>query len=83
VSDDIKRGRLVRLSLDAWDDTQYRFHPVHRSDTPLGPAASWLMERLAIDAWDDAQYSFHTVHRSDTPLGPAASWLMERLAMAR
>jgi len=49
VSDDIKRGRLVRLSLDAWDDTQYRFHTVHRSDTPLGPAASWLMERLAME----------------------------------
>ena len=49
VSDDIKRGRLVRLSLDAWDDTQYRFHTVHRSDTPLGPAAFWLMERLAME----------------------------------
>src|SRR6185369_16000704 len=49
VNEDIKRGRLVRLSLDAWDDTQYRFHTVHRSDTPLGPAASWLMERLAME----------------------------------
>jgi DNA-binding transcriptional LysR family regulator len=48
VSDDIKRGRLVRLSIDAWDDTLYQFHTVHRSDTPLGPAASWLMERLAM-----------------------------------
>jgi DNA-binding transcriptional LysR family regulator len=49
VSDDIKRGRLVRLSIDTWDDVQYRFHTVHRNDTPLGPAASWLMERLAMD----------------------------------
>ena len=49
VSDDIKRGRLVRLAIDAWDDVQYRFHTVHRSDTPPGPAASWLMERLAMD----------------------------------
>ncbi len=48
VSDDIKRGRLVRLPIDAWDDAVYRFHTVHRSDTPLGPAASWLMERLAM-----------------------------------
>jgi len=48
VSDDIKRGRLVRLAIDAWDDAQYRFHTVHRSDTPLGPAAGWLMERLAM-----------------------------------
>ena len=43
VSDDLKRGRLVRLPIDIWDDVQYRFHTVHRSDTPLGPAASWLM----------------------------------------
>jgi DNA-binding transcriptional LysR family regulator len=48
VSDDIKRGRLVRLSIDAWDDALYQFHTVHRSDTPLGPAASWLMEQLAM-----------------------------------
>ncbi|MBN9554739.1 MAG: LysR family transcriptional regulator, partial [Alphaproteobacteria bacterium] len=49
VSDDIKRGRLVRLAIDTWDDAQYRFHTVHRGDTPLGPAAGWLMERLAMD----------------------------------
>ena len=49
VSDDIRRGRLVRLPIDAWDDAQYHFHSVHRSDTPLGPAASWLMERLAME----------------------------------
>jgi DNA-binding transcriptional LysR family regulator len=49
VSDDIKRGRLVRLAIDTWDDAQYRFHTVHRSDTPLGPAAAWLMQRLASD----------------------------------
>jgi DNA-binding transcriptional LysR family regulator len=49
VSEDIKRGRLVRLAIDAWDNLQYRFHTVHRRDTPPGPAASWLMERLAMD----------------------------------
>ena len=49
VSDDIKRGRLVRLPIDTWDNMQYRFHTVHRADTPPGPAASWLMERLAMD----------------------------------
>jgi len=49
VADDIKRGRLVRLAIDTWDDVQYRFHTVHRSDMPPGPAASWLMERLAME----------------------------------
>ncbi len=37
VSDDIKRGRLVRLAIDTWDNVQYRFHTVHRGDTPPGP----------------------------------------------
>ena len=49
VSDDIKRGRLVRLAIDAWDHAQYRFHTIYRRDAPPGPAASWLMERLAMD----------------------------------
>ena len=49
VSDDLKRGRLVRLAIDAWDNTQYRFHTIHRRDRPPGPSASWLMERLAMD----------------------------------
>lgn len=49
VSDDIKRGRLVRLGIDAWDHAQYRFHSIHRRDHPPGPASSWLMERLAMD----------------------------------
>jgi DNA-binding transcriptional LysR family regulator len=49
VSDDIKRGRLVRLAIDAWDNAQYRFHTTYRRDTPPGPAASWLMERLAME----------------------------------
>ena len=49
VSEDLKRGRLVRLAIDAWDNLQYRFHTVHRRDTPPGPAAAWLMERLAME----------------------------------
>jgi DNA-binding transcriptional LysR family regulator len=47
VADDIRNGRLVRLGMDAWDEVLYRFHTVHRSDTPPGPAARWLMQRLA------------------------------------
>ena len=47
VEEDIKRGRLVELKIETAGDLVYRFHTVHRSDTPPGPAASWLMERLA------------------------------------
>ena len=48
VNDDLKRGRLVELQIETPSEMVYRFHTVYRSDTPPGPAASWLMERLAI-----------------------------------
>jgi DNA-binding transcriptional LysR family regulator len=48
VNDDLKRGRLVELQIEAPGDLVYRFHTVYRRDTPPGPAASWLMERLAL-----------------------------------
>ncbi len=47
VEEDIKRGRLVALNLETPGGLLYPFHSVYRSDTPPGPAASWLMERLA------------------------------------
>jgi DNA-binding transcriptional LysR family regulator len=50
VNDDMKRGRLVELQIERPGDLVYSFHTVHRSDTPPGPAASWLMERLALTA---------------------------------
>lgn len=48
VDEDIKRGRLVALNIETPGDLIYRFHTVHRSDAPPGPAASWLMARLAV-----------------------------------
>jgi DNA-binding transcriptional LysR family regulator len=47
VSDDIKRGRLVRLDVERESDLIYRFHSLYRTDTPPGPSAAWLMERLS------------------------------------
>jgi DNA-binding transcriptional LysR family regulator len=47
VNDDLKRGRLVELRIETPNELVYPFNTVHRSDTPPGPAASWLMERLA------------------------------------
>jgi DNA-binding transcriptional LysR family regulator len=47
VNDDLKRGRLVELKIETQAEGFYPFHTVYRSDTPPGPAASWLMERLA------------------------------------
>ena len=48
VNDDLKRGRLVTLKIEAPGEPSYPFHTVYRSDTPPGPGASWLMERLAL-----------------------------------
>jgi DNA-binding transcriptional LysR family regulator len=48
VNDDLKRGRLVELKIETQTEGFYPFHTVYRSDTPPGPAASWLMERLAM-----------------------------------
>jgi DNA-binding transcriptional LysR family regulator len=48
VNDDLKRGRLVELKIETYTESLYPFHTVYRSDTPPGPAASWLMERLAM-----------------------------------
>ena len=50
VNDDLKRGRLVELQIERPGELVYTFHTVYRSDTPPGPAASWLMERLALAA---------------------------------
>jgi DNA-binding transcriptional LysR family regulator len=48
VNDDLRRGRLVELKIETLTEGLYPFHTVYRSDTPPGPAASWLMERLAM-----------------------------------
>ncbi len=50
VNDDLKRGRLAALNIETPSELVYPFHTVYRSDTPPGPAASWLMERLAMTA---------------------------------
>jgi DNA-binding transcriptional LysR family regulator len=48
VTDDLKRSRLIELQIETPGESLYPFHTVYRSDTPPGPAASWLMERLAL-----------------------------------
>ncbi|WP_315837910.1 LysR family transcriptional regulator [Bradyrhizobium prioriisuperbiae] len=46
VSDDIAAGRLTELDLDTWSSAIYPLQAIHRTDTPPGPAASWLIARL-------------------------------------
>jgi DNA-binding transcriptional LysR family regulator len=51
VREDLAAGRLVRLALDAWDDSLYPLQSLHRTDSPPGPAARWLIERLRNADW--------------------------------
>lgn len=46
VRDDLAAGRLVLLDMPDAPPADYAMHAIHRSDTPPGPAAAWLIERL-------------------------------------
>ena len=46
VREDIAAGRLVRLDLPDWQAIPYGFQIIHRTDTPPGPAARWLIARF-------------------------------------
>ncbi len=46
VAQDLKKGRLVRLKLPDVKGGAYRFFGIYRADTPLGPAASFLLSRF-------------------------------------
>lgn len=50
VRNDLKAGRLVRLNLPDNKGGAYRFFAIHRTDTPPGPAASYLISRFANQA---------------------------------
>lgn len=53
VREDIEAGRLVQLAITAWDNAIYRLQSIHRTDTPPGPAASWLLAKLkeTLERW--------------------------------
>jgi DNA-binding transcriptional LysR family regulator len=55
VEPDLVAGTLVRLQMPDSPGGLYRFSAIHRSDTPPGPAATWLMQRFVeLCASDDA-----------------------------
>ncbi|WP_437518476.1 LysR family transcriptional regulator [Sorangium sp. So ce1099] len=47
VREDIESGRLVQLDLPDCKGGPYRFDISYRTDTPPGPAGSWLISRFA------------------------------------
>jgi len=50
VHDDLAVGRLKRLDLPEWSGGFYPFHAIHRTDTPPGPAAAWMIRHFSQQA---------------------------------
>jgi DNA-binding transcriptional LysR family regulator len=50
VHDDLAAGRLKRLDLPEWLGGFYAFNAVHRTDTPPGPAAAWMIRHFCRQA---------------------------------
>jgi DNA-binding transcriptional LysR family regulator len=59
VREDIAAGRLVHLDLPDWQPIPYTFQIIHRTDTPPGPAARWLIARITAQV--------HPEERTGTP----------------
>ena len=47
VREDLEAERLVRLDMPEYKDGFIRLHAIYRTDTPPGPAGSWLISRFA------------------------------------
>jgi DNA-binding transcriptional LysR family regulator len=50
VREDIEQGRLVLLDMREYKDGVMRLHAIYRTDTPPGPAGSWLIARFEAQA---------------------------------
>jgi len=46
IEEDLASGRLVQLQLPEISSSPYNFDVIYRTDTPPGPAASWLIQRF-------------------------------------
>ncbi|WP_207458245.1 LysR family transcriptional regulator [Azospirillum sp. SYSU D00513] len=53
IQDDLDAGRLVRLDMPDCKGGPYRLQAVHRTDTPPGPAASYLISRFEAQASEE------------------------------
>lgn len=47
IEGDLAAGTLVRLAMPDETGVSYRMSGIYRSDTPPGPATTWLLERFA------------------------------------
>src|SRR5262249_3144464 len=50
VREDLEQGLLVRLDMPELKSGSYRLQAIYRTDTPPGPAGSWLIARFEAQA---------------------------------
>jgi DNA-binding transcriptional LysR family regulator len=50
VREDVDKGRLVHLDMPELKSGSVRLYAIYRTDTPPGPAGSWLIDRFAAQA---------------------------------
>src|SRR5262249_24187385 len=55
VREDLQRGRLVQLDMPEYKNGFIRLHAIYRTDTPPGPAGSWLIARFEAQASEAAE----------------------------
>lgn len=46
ILDDVAAGRLAVLDLEPYSERHYQLHAFYRTDSPPGPAGTWLIERF-------------------------------------
>jgi DNA-binding transcriptional LysR family regulator len=63
VRDDLEGGRLVHLDLPEYKDGFIRLHAIYRTDTPPGPAGSWLIARFVAQVEGAAKVPNQVVSR--------------------
>ena len=50
VREDLEKGWLVQLDMPDCKSGSLRLHAIYRTDTPPGPAGSWLISRFEAQA---------------------------------
>lgn len=71
IADDLAAGRLVHLDMPEANGGDYMHEAIYRTDTPPGPAASWLIGRFLAQSPDTAIIEARSP-RSGPGTGPVA-----------
>jgi hypothetical protein len=50
VREELEKKQLVRLDMPECNGASIRLHAIYQTDTPPGPAASWLIGRFVAQA---------------------------------